>query len=238
MSIQTLKLAVKALTILCISTTPAIASAATGEDGAALEHPVHGHDADPIITSMYVPGMGLPAEWSIGDLTFPDSYPPLASLTEEEKYMIVGSRSSAWRSDSGLADWAGQIYSLVSRYYQQFGKVPEKLTPEVVRSIKGFSNYPEEGLCEFLNPLTDEWPRLRSETHSPGDVYIRPITREEMDFYSSQVPTYRDVWFHQRQYDPECDEYIDAEPQGPVFYLRIYGHSGVIFASFMYSWTV
>lgn len=228
-----------ALIALCTCAAgSSVAAADTGEGGTSLKHPVHGHKADPIISSMYLPGMGLPAEWSIGDITFPDSYPPLSSLTEEEKYIIVGSRSSAWRTDSGLADWAGQIYSIVSRYYEQYGKVPDVLTPEAVRSIRGLESYPEDGLCEFLNPLTDEWPRLNAVSPSPGDVYIRPLTREEMDFYSSQVPTYRDIWFRGRQYDPECDEYIDAQLTGKVFYLRVYGWSGVILANFMYSWTV
>lgn len=214
------------------------AYSATGTGGKALLHPVHGHNADPAINGMYTPSQGFPSTWSIGDITFPEDYPALSSLTEEEKYIVAGSESSAWRSDAGLADWAGQVYSIVSRYYDQYGIVPDELTPNVIRSISGMDRFNEEGLCEFLNPLTDEWPKLSAATPSPGDVYIRPLTREEMDFYSSQVPMYRDIWFKGRQYDPECGDYIDASLVGKVFYMRVYGWNGVIFANFMFSWTV
>ena len=212
-------------------------SASPTSDGLKLVHPVHGHKPSSNFDLVYGPGHGLSSAWTRGDLIFPEAFPLASTLSVEEKYIVAGSESSDWSETVGLCDWAGAIESIVARYYTQFGHVPEQLTPEVIRSISGYENIGDENLREYLNPLTDAWPRLSVASPSPGDAYMRPLAPDEITFFGSKMDLYKDVWLDHRFLNPGTGEYEPASLEGPVFYMRIYGWRDVVFANFMFAWT-
>jgi len=199
-------------------------------------HPVHGHKANPIFDSLYGPGHGYPADYSMGDITFdgPGNHPPASSLTNEEKYIIAGSVTSDYASDGGLSAWTSTIFAIVDAYYSQFGTIPDVLTDVEIRKIDGMQSIGDSNLREFLNPLTDQWPRLKATTASPGDVYIRPLTIDEMHHYAELSPNLKDDWFNGQSVNSETGEPAPAELTSHVYYMRIYGWNGVIFNNFQY----
>lgn len=216
----------------------ALAGQALSAEQAEMRHPVHGHLGSHLIDLVYGPGHGLPASWSSGDLVFPESYPLASTLSEEEKYIIAGSASSEWDSQRGLNAWSNNVYSVVSKYYDQYGTVPAQLTPAVLRSIAGFESMPAENLREFLNPLTDTWPRLDARTAAQGDVYIRPLTQAEVGHFAGKSERYKRTFIERKVSDPQSGEVRPIELHGEIFYMRVYGSQGIIFANLMYTYTL
>jgi len=223
--------------ILSISTamTFAVVSGA-----AQWTHPVHGHEANSIFDSVYGEHNGYPAEYSMGDITFdgPGNHPPASSLTAEEKYIVAGATTSDYGSDAGLQPWTSAIFGIVNNYYSQYGTIPATFTDVEIRKVRDMENASDSNLREFLNPLTDQWPRLNAATPSPGDVYIRPLSLDEMRHYAQLVPSLNDAWFNGRSISTETGELASAELTSQVYYMRVYGWNGVIFNNFQYALSV
>jgi hypothetical protein len=232
-----LKLILAASVFAAITAWHGTALTATDENGAKLTHPVHGHKARSFIKYIYGPDHGHPSSWSQGDITFPESYPPVSALTEEEKYIIAGSDSSAWSRTAGLCDWVNSTQSMVAKFYDQYGYVPDQLTPAIVRSIQGMEQFGDENLRQYLNPLTDEWPKLKAAAPSPGDIYIRPLTADEISHYAGKSKNCRDIWIDGRWKDPSTGEYVPVKLDGKVYYMRVYGWNAVIYANFVFGFT-
>jgi len=210
-----------------------IASLAANPLTAYAEHPIHGHQANPRFDDIYCPDRTYPVEWTTGDLTFVEKLPEPSSLTEEEKYIIAGSVSSAYSNKAGLAPWKAAILSIVTRHYNEYGFVPGQLTPDVIRRISGCAKMSDDQLDEFRNPLTDEWPLIQARQHSPGDVYMRALKEDEILHFAKLNPAFEMMWIENRHYNPETNkDDLYLKPSGPIFYMRIYGWSEVIHNSF------
>ncbi|MDQ3024373.1 MAG: hypothetical protein M3R04_08340 [bacterium] len=186
-----------------------------------------------------------PASWSYGELTFlgPDKFPAVEDLTDVERYMLAGTATSPFSSKAGLPSWHMSVWAAVHRIYNETGAVPDRLTPEVLRASPAYSSLSDAGLDVFRNPITGEWPRLNAKQFSPGDVYMHPLTQDEMRHYAGLTPSYRLQWFEGKGLDREklsrggnVDEMYTADYtlEGPVWFVRIYGEKGVILNTITY----
>jgi len=189
-------------------------------------HPAAGH---PIAGEWHDEWHYPDASLSMGDLTFMprEEYPVFDELTQLEQYMLLGVKSSARSAEHGLMPWTDQIVSWVNKFHREYGYVPEQLTPDVIRSIPGYEEYADEMFDAERNPLTGDWPRLQAAEFSPGDLYIRPLTEEEISYFAEHGEK------HLR--DPGSWTGDDSMVRiSPVYYARFYGLNGVICNGFQY----
>lgn len=190
-------------------------------------HPSYGYEPNSLRQTYGLPGHGLPASWTINDLVFLEDYPAAASLTSPEIYMITGSQGSSFGRD--LEPWYIVVQRHATNYYTKYGTMPDQLTPEVLAEIydTDVSSLDPELLDEIKSPLTGQFPRLNATQQSPGDLYIRPLTSDEMMFIGNQSQWNYDIWINHQSRDVETGEveYIDLLG---VFYTRVYGLNDVI----------
>ncbi|MCH7472059.1 hypothetical protein IIA79_03800 [bacterium] len=224
--------------LICISVV-LIVVLAVADAGRSLAagHPASGHEVADVFDSFY--NMDLiwpPPEWSTGDITFfLSDRPSPETLTQEEKYIVAGVRTSSLPSGLGLAPWYMGICSIAEKFYNAYGYLPEVLTSEVMRTIPRWEERSESWLDIFRSPLTGEWPALNAASHSPGDIYMRPLTQYEMRHFADLYPGYQHTWFESKRLDFSTGKYTqDIRPVTDVFYVRVYGWNGTLVEHFSY----
>jgi len=179
---------------------------------------------------------GYPPEWSLGDIVFSPAYmkPAPEELTKIEKYIVAGTLSSANSPDVGHKPWRTELVLMTSRFYVEFGYIPEELSGNAIRMIPGYEDMTDEDLALYKNPITGEWPTLNATSQAPGDAYIRPLTMSEKAHFAELNPTWNERWFERILYDPARGCYRDIDYITPVYYVRIYGEEKVLVESLKY----
>lgn len=206
--------------------------------GSALAHPVAQYvpnEADPAYGT---DGFGADPAWSYGDLTFTRPYPDAASLTPGERYILFGATSANGLPGirRNLSPWYVDLWQLVSAIHARDGYIPAQLDEALVRSVARDPDGVSANWVELhKSPLTGNFPRLDASSFSPGDVYIRALTESEMQHFASRVNTYNREWYMDQVRDPRSGEWVPGHLVGVVYYIRVYGESGVLFENLMYS---
>lgn len=203
-------------------------------------HPAEGYPPAP---SLFYGSEQVPSDWSYEDLYFVDraDRPDYSSLTDLEKYMVGGTVKGAGPYNS-LPPWYMTVYSTVAEFYRAYSYVPEVLTPEVIRSIPGLEDLPDDQVNLRLNPLTGQWPHLRSKEQSPGDMYMRPLSPDEIDHFTALDYGMRMKLIEHKGFDNQL--YAQGTPwkecwvrdlkiTHEMFYMRLYGEDGVLFTNFV-----
>lgn len=190
------------------------------------------------------PSSSARAGESINELWFvsPSDQIPASSLSDIEKYMIAGCDKSS--PGGGIVAWYTSIFMAVGDYVKAFGYVPDVLTDTELKKVPQYSEFDDAGLSLFRNPITGEWPKLKASEFSPGDVYIRPLTSDEMRYFASHEPTLQHYWYEGKGLNWDC---LDAghpmdqcftEPVSmsrPPCYIRVYGRSCVLMTNIVFS---
>lgn len=200
---------------------------------AAASHPAEGMPVNDI-SSQYSPNWGMKPEWGIDDLTFTQPKPEWNDLTQMEQYILAGVSRSGLPSGEPLDPWTTDIFRVVRAYYEEYGQIPQVLNDEIIRSTPGYKNISESRLAVYRNPLTGDWPLLNASTPSPGDVYIRSLTHNEMGHFAVLVPYYQHLWFDGLSLNSEGDYSVSSQLASDVYYIRVYGWSGPIVETFQY----
>jgi hypothetical protein len=202
--------------------------------GLAAAHPSDGFDANPLPHVYATNGTGFTSNWCTGDLYFPAQFPTSESMSPAEKYIVSGSEGSAY--GYGLRPWKSLIYNAVAAIYSQTGDIPEILDETALVSMSNGVLAPGDmRLDEFRSPVTGEFPRLDAKEFSAGDVYIRPLTLFEMDKYAALDPFYRELWYNDRVWNHNTQQYEQESLLGQVFYMRIYGDEDLLVAGLFFS---
>lgn len=201
---------------------------------AALAHPAEGQQ--PRETGCTY-GWFNPVDWTLGDLRFYPAadHPGWDELTDLEKYILCGTSTAPGYSTGGLADWQSEVFGFVSNFYNKFGYVPQQLSRELIEQTPGYDNLPEIYYELYRNPLTDAWPRLDALEHSPGDIYMRPLTAQEKQYYAERSETYYYNWIE--GVEPPYEQPGGGEPitlTSEVFYMLVWGKSGPLGEGFIY----
>lgn len=178
---------------------------------------------------------GLPAALSTGEFLFLDEADrqSRAALSQPELYMLVGTSRSSGRG--GLSPWYMSVYFAASAYFQAYGVIPETLGPAELQRL--YPSAPADRLDVYRNPLTGDWPRLNSATHSPGDMYLKVLSQNEVEWFADRHSGLRAIWFEtstphpddiRAGMTPETARKLRVNLAGPPIYMRLYGSSGVI----------
>lgn len=154
-----------------------------------------------------------------------EEYPVWDNLTQLEQYMLMGVESSDLKSGYGLPPWSDSVFMLVNKFYLQYGYVPEQLTPDIIKMTPGCEQMADDEMAVYSNPLTGEWPLLQAKDQSVGNVYIRPLTEDEINYFVDHGETYL----------RQPTEYSQAGARtSPVYYMRVYGLQGVLLNGFYF----
>jgi hypothetical protein len=210
--------------VICASTIILLLGTATT---AAAAHPSAGYKPKPLNGTYGLPNHGLPSSWSVNDLMFIDDYPDSSALYEAEVYMIRGSEGSAYGRD--LEPWYIVVQRHAINHFFKYGVIPQQLTPEVLAQTYNIdiNQVNPEWIEEIKCPITGQFPMLNAIEFSPGNLYIRPLSTDEMLFIGNQSEWNYNVWFNNQLRDVETGEVLSSDLLG-VFYTRVYGLNDVI----------
>lgn len=198
--------------------------------------PANGHITRPVDARYGTPGYGYPRDWTRDDMSFGSLYPSAAELVSWERYMLAGTLGKTRGSGNGLPGWITLVEAFCLDYYSRFNNLPDRITTEVVESLRGRSitSLPAEDRAILFNPATGEPPRVNARLFSPGDIYLRPLRYEELDLFASERPELYNAWFRGVYIDPATGNEGAVELLSDVFYIRAYGRHGVIYESLAY----
>jgi len=199
-------------------------------------HPAVGHAANRLSSAFGKASYGLGPEYDINDLYFIKPLPDPTTLTDTEKYMLAG------LTEDGPANarrpWITEIYQAVSGYYTLTGILPSEFSADIMLELAADpDNVSQDSLDIFKSPITDTYPRLNAREFSPGNVYIRPVTEEEKQHFASINETFQQLWYDGVWEDPHQQAEFQVMTIGDVFYMRVYGESGVIHTGLHFMWT-
>jgi len=178
---------------------------------------------------------GYPDGVFIDGVELTHKFPDPGSLTDAEKYMIAGTESSLW--GEGLCPWWELIFVPVSAYYKEYREIPPVYSREIAEAV--YANADEtEPLWRELekSPLTGEYPRLDAKEHSPGDMWIHPLTEDEIRRYTEFSPDFGDIYYDHVFYNDHEGCRYNIELISDVFLIRVYGWNGVIYEAIKVSW--
>jgi hypothetical protein len=175
-------------------------------------------------------GYGLPASFSTDDLSFGSPLPAARELSAAERYMLAGTLGSNLPDQRPLAPWISEVEDFCLDYAERYPELPEIISPEAL-ALAGPGEKAEEDTRKatlLLSPVTGRAPRLSSASFSPGDLYVRPLSRAEMLKYASMDSELRESWFG----DPTAGNC--RELCSPVLYVRAWGERSVIYENLVW----
>jgi hypothetical protein len=201
-------------------------------------HPAVEYTANELPAQYGTANYGLSADYNYGDLTFHAPYPDPQTLTDMERYMLGGAHSDT--PGHALKPWVDHVFQTVSSLHMATGEVPADLSLETLRELPVAGDQPFDPTADhwnlFRSPITGEFPRLDAQDFSPGQVFIRELTEDEVAHFASVSPIYEQHWIDGVILDPETDEVIDhVTLSSEIYYMRVYGVSDVIYSNIVYS---
>jgi hypothetical protein len=189
-------------------------------------HPCLAYETNPLPDAYGTLRYGWGSEANINDLTFVKPLPSPDSLTHEERYMLAGLKNGP-TTVGRLPSWRSDLFSTVNTYYAKYHVIPDRLNEDMITNLYG-ARTPANLQYEFLrSPITGEYPRLNATDFSPGDVYIRPLTDDEIQHFCKYDWMLNDLVQKHSLMDPAQGPRT-VSLMGSVFYVRIYGYKGVI----------
>jgi hypothetical protein len=178
----------------------------------------------------YESGYRHAQEMSAGDVIFPSSFPAESSLTWGERFLICSLEAPC--PDLGFHNYSHSLFAILQNYYSKHKSVPPALTEEVIREV--YSSSPTEytdKLIKFMkSPITGELPRLDAQEFAAGQLYVKRLAFPEILRISKYNHTLDQVYMKRRLLDVRSGDEVPGEVTGEVFYIRMYGHSGIISA--------
>lgn len=204
-----------------------------GMVGTAFAHPSDGYPARPLQSGYGEPDYGFPSSFSFNDITFVQ-YPQANTLSEQEKYMLSGTSSGPW--GYALPAWYISVFQAVQTYYKKHQVIPASFSPEMfLEFVADPSSIQQDYLDLFKSPLTGDWPLLNAQSYSPGNMYIRVLTEDEMQYYADLNPVFQELWFD-GVFRKGDGTFENVKMISNVFYVRVYGLNGVIYNGLLYGW--
>jgi len=202
----------------------------------AAEHPANGREIAELPSDYGTAEFSLPSGWSYGDLTFGGPFPAANELMPPEQYMLAGTKPTSDRADDALPAWIDAVAEFCLDYHSTFNTVPTVLSSDVVTQLcqqQGRSLTAVDKTLSF-NPLTGNAPRLDAQQQAPGDLYVRALTAEEMQYYAQRRPALYDAWYGGLTTDPATGRQSRVKLLTGVLYVRAYGSTGVVYENLVY----
>jgi hypothetical protein len=117
-------------------------------------------------------------------------------------------------------------------------EIPEKLTRDFLEQENpyGSSLHKYFRSSNIKNQITGRALRLRETSHSPGDLYLKVLSEDEIEHLATRSDRLRKEW------DPKLHITKDLEGNDAqmelsnIIYIRVYGAHDVILATLFYTW--
>jgi hypothetical protein len=181
-------------------------------------------------------GYGNPSNWTLKDMTFGSPRPSRETLTKAERYMLAGAEMDG----KFYQPWYLDVLDVVRAYESQTGIAPRSLSSDVMTTVIG-SDWANSRLGKRLvSPISGKLPALNAESFSAGDLYIRPLSADEVNFYASPAR-------HSRLFEIVKDGKLTKRLEdgtystrpvalmGKVWYVRMYGIDKTIYENIIFS---
>jgi hypothetical protein len=152
-------------------------------------------------------GQSMPASRNFGDIIFYSSPDP-SSLSEAERYLLFGAMSRDGRTTI-RPQWEA-IRTIATSFEAKHGTLPAAIDAEMINAAYS-QPLDEAGLARFRNPITGDFPRLDAAEFSPGNLFIKRLTADEVAAVLG---------------DP-ANLPPDAA-SGKAYYVRVYGEDDVL----------
>jgi hypothetical protein len=176
------------------------------------------------------------SNWNSGELKFysPDERPSFSQLNNIEKYMVAGGIDP----ETGIAHtaWRKQMLTTAREYYLKFGEIPSELSVENLQALSGNPDIEQFYLSMCENPIQNRATKLQEQEFSPGDMYIKVLSKEEMIYLSYISPYFKKIFGLNIDANPEMggEETVMPDINGPVLYYRVYGEQEVLMSGIFY----
>lgn len=210
------------LAACCILSATAVADAG---------HPSQGFERLDVPDSM-LRGELPPEAWT-DQLSFRPCAKPKAELTAAERYILFGSRP-LHSGNSNPEPWRLKILFLAMTVKGTTGELPSAVTREMIDLTAADGQpVPDEYANWYRSPVTGEWPRLDSFEFTPGGVYLRMLTADEVR-HLAQWDTVLTGLITTRKMALASGETGEGILLGDVYYYRFYGETGLLKEGFTY----
>jgi len=216
------------LFILVLLLTPVLVSI-------AFAHPSDGYPTQDLHSCYGTDSYGLGPEYDVNDLYFVKPLPDPDTLSNAEKYILAGLTQDG--PGNMRRPYYTEICEAVFGYYLKTGEILPAVSAEMHAELicGGPDKLTAEMLEPMKSPITGEFPRLDATAFSPGDFYIRPLSKEEVAYIASKSDSLKALWF-----DGVLEDPIDGNDQqvrligDTILYVRVYGENEVILTKLYY----
>lgn len=98
----------------------------------------------------------LPAEWSMGDITFIplDEWPDYRNLIPLKQYILFGAASPDGSGEVVLNACSESVFATVVKFYTEYDYIPAVLNANNLRMIPNYEKAHGDFLDVYRNPLT------------------------------------------------------------------------------------
>ena len=189
---------------------------------AAVEHPFQDFTPQPV-SDDFLGDAGRPdAAWRDG-MTFRSCEKRAAELTPAEHYILRGLQP--YHGHAGHPEaWKTKVLMFAMAYKGQRGELPQSLDTDALRVVGGDGMVNKGGW--FRSPITGQFPRLDTKEFTPGGVYLRALTPEEVQVQAQWDAQLAGLVTMRKVVDGGQKE--DAVLLQPVIYYRFHGETGLL----------
>jgi hypothetical protein len=195
-------------------------------------HPSDAYEPRGLPAAYGTEGYAYGSRFNFAEIIFQEQFPDPDALTDEEKYIVSGTAVSS--NGDGMPAWNLEIFMMLERYERIHGYLPTVLDEEAIRSVLGDTTVSSSFFDKFRSPLTEEFPRVDALDFSPGDIYCRKLTENELDNIAQIDPYILGLVDHGEWVNPETGQTESAHFATGVYYIRIYGWNDVIYESIQF----
>lgn len=193
---------------------------------AATAHPSTAYVAQPVAPRHLTAGDRPQEAWQNG-LSFRPCEKHAGELSSAERYILRGLQPTHGGSGQPEA-WKTKILMFAHAYCSRYGSVPPELSPETLEQIgMGGSGF-EERVAWHKSPISGDFPRFDSQDFTPGGVYLRVLSADEVHFQAQWDSNLAGLVTVGKSIGSEAGSKQDALLLNPVLYYRFYGESGLL----------
>jgi hypothetical protein len=195
----------------------------------AAAHPSDGYEPGTPWPEYGMKNLGLPAEASLGQLTFTQPYGQPAELTGKEKYYLFGTTSSS--TGYPLGAYYMDVMEVVYRLYNINGYLPSKLSEKEVADSLGLavSEVDQLYMDTLRSPITGDFPSLDCASFAPGQFFVQVLNESEIKHFSQYLSILKGLYYNGEWWDDRNSQWQPGKLLGSVMYVRVYGERGVIY---------
>jgi hypothetical protein len=128
------------------------------------------------------------------------------------------------------------VFAITTACLAVHNSVPAVLNPEVIAEVAGVEESEAATFALYRNPITGAWPKLNAISPSPGDMFCRPLTRQEAQHFSGPGGDTSLGLLLKGKAINDFGKQVDARMLGDAWYVRVYGVNGRVIISDIDKW--